>query len=164
MNFIFKNYNSMKKLIALLITIFIATAMIAQDGRFMVIFHKYEKANNCSSVEMSSKMISILAKETDNALLADQLKGIKSIITLTVPISFGEFHKECSDYISYMNLKKLASNHSGTLSDEYYFYDGYDDNNSIFLMISNNGVKYTVVYIYGRFDIKHISKLSQIAK
>lgn len=63
-----------------------------------------------------------------------------------------------------MNLKKLASNHSGTLSDEYYFYDGYDDNNSIFLMISNNGVKYTVVYIYGRFDIKHISKLSQIAK
>jgi|SRR5574344_116923 hypothetical protein len=160
----FNFVNGMKKLSTLLIATFIVTVAIAQDGRFISIFHKYEKADNCSSVEMSSKMISMLAKDTDNAVLADQLRGIKSIITLTVPVACSEFQRECAEYVNYCNLKKLASNYSGGVSDEYYFHDGYDNTNSIFLMISNNGTKYTAVYIYGKFDIKHISKLSQIAK
>lgn len=152
----------MKKNIALIIAVFISSAIMAQDSFFITIFHKYEKAENCTSVEMSSKMISMLVRNTNDENLAEQLKGIKSIIMLTIPVSYKDVERDLNAYIKYKKLRKLSSSYADGISDDYYLLE--DDNGSTFIMLSNNKQKYTIVYIYGRFDIKNISKLSKIAK
>lgn len=155
----------MKKIYILIFISLLSYPLLGQAVTYNSIFEKYSKTEGAKSSVMNSKMIKMIGERSNDAKLSKLLDGIKTISVLSVPVSDNkDFPLQINDYISARSFSNLMTSSESGKEDKFYFYDGGNKRSSLLMILNYDSCFYTIIRIIGYFDIKDISKLSQIAK
>lgn len=158
----------MKKM-ALLILAFVASAAVfAQNKQVDQFFKKYEGKTGYTSVMVSEKLFELVASaapeaEADIKDMVGDLQGIRVLVyeQEDAPARSQELYKEASAAISFDAFEELLTVYDeGTQVRLLVRQDGSNADVINELLILVSGDEFVLVDIFGKIDLKKISKLA----
>lgn len=158
---------------AILAVLFMALSPALPDCRaagpeteFVELFDKYEGREGCRTVRLGQAMLEMMMSDASDD--HDMFSGIETIMSMVVPVHYAEFVEDVLDYIDDMRgFEILSSRSSGEgFGERSYFFDGLisDKRRNIFIMMNGTATSTTVIYIYGRFDLKSVTRLPKMVR
>ncbi|MFA6592724.1 MAG: DUF4252 domain-containing protein [Bacteroidales bacterium] len=156
----------MKKLILVTISVILCLhlSLSAQSKDFQSLYDNYSKTEGYSSVSLGKKMLQAIAqKNGSDANLAKLVDGISSITIISSKLEDDSLVNDFHSYVTNPHFSKMGERSDNGESSEFYLAES-GKSSSTFVMLSVTKTKTTIVRIVGYFNVKDISKLSEIVK
>lgn len=157
----------MKRILLLLLLIVLPLLSGAQNVSWRF-FDRYAKSPGFSSVQLERKMMRMMSRqaaERGDEKLAQLLKGIESIRIVALDGGDGgQFVADAEalvNHASYRFQPVMSESRDGQVT-RFYLRNAVPPGYSELVMLTSGPRETVAVNIYGRFDLKQVSRLSTI--
>lgn len=145
-------------LLLLLLLPFCAAAQTPTFGEF---YEDYAGQDGYRTIELGHKMMQMMGRDADPQLaqLLDGIRRIRIIATKRpAPFFWARAHKIASEG----DYSLISHTDEADRSTSFYFIDGGSEGLSELLMLAGDKKELVVLNIYGRFDVRDISRLTRL--
>ena len=146
----------------LILILLLPLAGTAQNRAFDEFYQSYAAETNVRSIELGRKMMEMMRRDADPEL-ARLLDGIRSIRILAAqkPYPF-LFRAQAYKVARDKAFELISRTDSKGPSVSFYFIEGSGERLSELLMLSDGDEEFIVLDICGVFDVRDISRLTQL--
>ena len=150
----------MKRLL-LLIILLLPLVGAAQEFSYTSFFNRYENNKEFRTVVLGRKMMEMMSEQTSDREMRRTLAGIDHIKVISTSTYNESFVADARAVISSSSYKLVSSVSEGGREVSFYVFNSKEGKNRL-LMLSFGGGEWVVMGIYGQFDVRNISRLTQI--
>lgn len=146
----------------LILILLLPLAGTAQNHAFDEFYQSYASETNVRSIELGRKMMEMMRRDADPEL-ARLLDGIRSIRILAAkkPYPF-LFRSQAYKVARDKAFELISRTDSKGPAVSFYFIEGRGERLSELLMLSDGDEEFIVLDICGSFDVRDISRLTQL--
>lgn len=146
----------------LILILLLPLAGTAQNRAFDEFYQSYAAETNVRSIELGRKMMEMMRRDADPEL-ARLLDGIRSIRILAAQKPYPFLFRAHAYKVARDKAFELISRtDSKGPSVSFYFIEGSGERLSELLMLSDGDEEFIVLDICGVFDVRDISRLTQL--
>lgn len=150
----------MKRLL-LLIILLLPLVGAAQQLNYSVFFDRYENNKEFRTVVLGRKMMEMMSEQTSDREMRRTLAGIEHIKVISTSTYNESFVADARAVTSSSSYKLVSSVSEGGREVSFYVLNTKEGKNRL-LMLSFSDKEWVVMGIYGQFDVRNISRLTQI--
>ena len=150
----------MKRLL-LLIILLLPLVGAAQQLNYSVFFDRYENDKEFRTVVLGRKMMEMMSEQTSDREMRRTLAGIEHIKVISTSTYNESFVADARAVTSSPSYKLVSSVSEGGREVSFYVLNTREGKNRL-LMLSFSDEEWVVMGIYGQFDVRNISRLTQI--
>ncbi len=150
----------MKRLL-LLIILLLPLVGAAQQLNYSVFFDRYENDKEFRTVVLGRKMMEMMSEQTSDREMRRTLAGIEHIKVISTSTYNESFVADARAVTSSSSYKLVSSVSEGGREVSFYVLNTREGKNRL-LMLSFSDEEWVVMGIYGQFDVRNISRLTQI--
>lgn len=133
----------------------------AQELSYSDFFDRYEGREQFRTVVLGRKMMEMMSEGTKDREMRRTLAGIEHIKVISSALYDEEFVADARTVVSSSNYKLISSVSESGREVSFYLLSSKSGKNRL-LMLSFGGGEWVVMGIYGQFDVRNISRLTQI--
>ena len=133
----------------------------AQQLNYSGFFDRYENNKEFRTVVLGRKMMEMMSEQTSDREMRRTLAGIDHIKVISTSTYNESFVADARAVISSSSYKLVSSVSEGGREVSFYVFNSKEGKNRL-LMLSFGGGEWGVMGIYGQFDVRNISRLTQI--
>lgn len=133
----------------------------AQALNYSSFFERYEGNKEFRTVVLGRKMMEMMSESTKDREMRRTLAGIEHIRVITTTTYNEAFVTDARAVATSPNYKLISTVSEGGREVSFYLRSSESGNNRL-LMLSFNEGEWVVMGIYGEFDVRNISRLTQI--
>lgn len=150
----------MKRLL-LLIILLLPLVGAAQQLNYSGFFDRYENDKEFRTVVLGRKMMEMMSEQTSDREMRRTLAGIEHIKVISTSTYNESFVADARAVTSSSSYKLVSSVSEGGREVSFYVLNTKEGKNRL-LMLSFSDEEWVVMGIYGQFDVRNISRLTQI--
>lgn len=150
----------MKRLL-LLIILLLPLVGAAQQLNYSGFFDRYENDKEFRTVVLGRKMMEMMSEQTSDREMRRTLAGIEHIKVISTSTYNESFVADARAVTSSPSYKLVSSVSEGGREVSFYVLNTREGKNRL-LMLSFSDDEWVVMGIYGQFDVRNISRLTQI--
>ena len=152
----------MKRLL-LLIILLLPLVGAAQQLNYSVFFDRYENDKEFRTVVLGRKMMEMMSEQTSDREMRRTLAGIEHIKVISTSTYNESFVADARAVTSSSSYKLVSSVSEGGREVSFYLHTS-ESRSALnrLLMLSFSDEEWVVMGIYGQFDVRNISRLTQI--
>ncbi|MBQ6691302.1 MAG: DUF4252 domain-containing protein [Rikenellaceae bacterium] len=150
----------MKRLL-LLIILLLPLVGAAQQLNYSGFFDRYENDKEFRTVVLGRKMMEMMSEQTSDREMRRTLAGIEHIKVISTSTYNESFVADARAVTSSSSYKLVSSVSEGGREVSFYVLNTREGKNRL-LMLSFSDEEWVVMGIYGQFDVRNISRLTQI--
>lgn len=150
----------MKRLL-LLIILLLPLVGAAQQLNYSGFFDRYENDKEFRTVVLGRKMMEMMSEQTSDREMRRTLAGIEHIKVISTSTYNESFVADARAVTSSSSYKLVSSVSEGGREVSFYVLNTREGKNRL-LMLSFSDEEWVVMGIYGQFDLRNISRLTQI--
>ncbi len=150
----------MKRLL-LLIILLLPLVGAAQQLNYSGFFDRYENNKEFRTVVLGRKMMEMMSEQTSDREMRRTLAGIEHIKVISTSTYNESFVADARAVTSSPSYKLVSSVSEGGREVSFYVLNTREGKNRL-LMLSFSDDEWVVMGIYGQFDVRNISRLTQI--
>lgn len=150
----------MKRLL-LLIILLLPLVGTAQQLNYSGFFDRYENDKEFRTVVLGRKMMEMMSEQTSDREMRRTLAGIEHIKVISTSTYNESFVADARAVTSSSSYKLVSSVSEGGREVSFYVLNTREGKNRL-LMLSFSDEEWVVMGIYGQFDVRNISRLTQI--
>lgn len=150
----------MKRLL-LLIILLLPLVGAAQQLNYSGFFDRYENNKEFRTVVLGRKMMEMMSEQTSDREMRRTLAGIEHIKVISTSTYNESFVTDARAVTSSSSYKLVSSVSEGGREVSFYVLNTREGKNRL-LMLSFSDEEWVVMGIYGQFDVRNISRLTQI--
>lgn len=150
----------MKRLL-LLIILLLPLVGAAQQLNYSGFFDRYENDKEFRTVVLGRKMMEMMSEQTSDREMRRTLAGIEHIKVISTSTYNESFVTDARAVTSSSSYKLVSSVSEGGREVSFYVLNSKEGKNRL-LMLSFSDEEWVVMGIYGQFDVRNISRLTQI--
>ena len=150
----------MKRLL-LLIMLLLPLVGAAQQLNYSGFFDRYENDKEFRTVVLGRKMMEMMSEQTSDREMRRTLAGIEHIKVISTSTYNESFVADARAVTSSSSYKLVSSVSEGGREVSFYVLNTREGKNRL-LMLSFSDEEWVVMGIYGQFDVRNISRLTQI--
>lgn len=150
----------MKRLL-LLIILLLPLVGAAQQLNYSVFFDRYENNKEFRTVVLGRKMMEMMSEQTSDREMRRTLAGIEHIKVISTSTYNESFVADARAVTSSSSYKLISTVSEGGREVSFYVLNTREGKNRL-LMLSFSDEEWVVMGIYGQFDVRNISRLTQI--
>ncbi|MBP3549116.1 MAG: DUF4252 domain-containing protein [Rikenellaceae bacterium] len=150
----------MKRLL-LLIMLLLPLVGAAQQLNYSGFFDRYENDKEFRTVVLGRKMMEMMSEQTSDREMRRTLAGIEHIKVISTSTYNESFVADARAVTSSSSYKLVSSVSEGGREVSFYVLNTREGKNRL-LMLSFSDEEWVVMGIYGQFDLRNISRLTQI--
>lgn len=150
----------MKRLL-LLIILLLPLVGAAQQLNYSGFFDRYENDKEFRTVVLGRKMMEMMSEQTSDREMRRTLAGIEHIKVISTSTYNESFVADARAVTSSPSYKLVSSVSEGGREVSFYVLNSKEGKNRL-LMLSFSDEEWVVMGIYGQFDLRNISRLTQI--
>lgn len=150
----------MKRLL-LLIILLLPLVGAAQQLNYSGFFDRYENDKEFRTVVLGRKMMEMMSEQTSDREMRRTLAGIEHIKVISTSTYNERFVTDARAVTSSSSYKLVSSVSEGGREVSFYVLNTREGKNRL-LMLSFSDEEWVVMGIYGQFDLRNISRLTQI--
>lgn len=150
----------MKRLL-LLIILLLPLVGAAQQLNYSGFFDRYENDKEFRTVVLGRKMMEMMSEQTSDREMRRTLAGIEHIKVISTSTYNESFVADARAVTSSTSYKLVSSVSEGGREVSFYVLNSKEGKNRL-LMLSFSDDEWVVMGIYGQFDLRNISRLTQI--
>lgn len=150
----------MKRLL-LLIILLLPLVGAAQQLNYSGFFDRYENNKEFRTVVLGRKMMEMMSEQTSDREMRRTLAGIEHIKVISTSTYNERFVTDARAVTSSSSYKLVSSVSEGGREVSFYVLNSKEGKNRL-LMLSFSDEEWVVMGIYGQFDLRNISRLTQI--
>lgn len=150
----------MKRLL-LLIILLLPLVGAAQQLNYSGFFDRYENDKEFRTVVLGRKMMEMMSEQTSDREMRRTLAGIEHIKVISTSTYNESFVADARAVATSSNYKLISSVSEGGREVSFYVLNTREGKNRL-LMLSFSDEEWVVMGIYGQFDVRNISRLTQI--
>ncbi|MBQ3255370.1 MAG: DUF4252 domain-containing protein [Rikenellaceae bacterium] len=150
----------MKRLL-LLIILLLPLVGAAQQLNYSGFFDRYENDKEFRTVVLGRKMMEMMSEQTSDREMRRTLAGIEHIKVISTSTYNESFVADARAVTSSPSYKLVSSVSEGGREVSFYVLNTREGKNRL-LMLSFSDEEWVVMGIYGQFDVRNISRLTQI--
>lgn len=150
----------MKRLL-LLIILLLPLVGAAQQLNYSGFFDRYENDKEFRTVVLGRKMMEMMSEQTSDREMRRTLAGIEHIKVISTSTYNESFVTDARAVTSSSSYKLVSSVSEGGREVSFYVLNTREGKNRL-LMLSFSDDEWVVMGIYGQFDVRNISRLTQI--
>lgn len=150
----------MKRLL-LLIILLLPLVGAAQQLNYSGFFDRYENDKEFRTVVLGRKMMEMMSEQTSDREMRRTLAGIEHIKVISTSTYNESFVTDARAVTSSSSYKLVSSVSEGGREVSFYVLNTREGKNRM-LMLSFSDEEWVVMGIYGQFDVRNISRLTQI--
>lgn len=150
----------MKRLL-LLIILLLPLVGAAQQLNYSGFFDRYENDKEFRTVVLGRKMMEMMSEQTSDREMRRTLAGIEHIKVISTSTYNESFVADARAVTSSSSYKLVSSVSEGGREVSFYVLNTKEGKNRL-LMLSFSDKEWVVMGIYGQFDVRNISRLTQI--
>ena len=150
----------MKRLL-LLIILLLPLVGAAQQLNYSGFFDRYENDKEFRTVVLGRKMMEMMSEQTSDREMRRTLAGIEHIKVISTSTYNERFVADARAVTSSSSYKLVSSVSEGGREVSFYVLNSKEGKNRL-LMLSFSDEEWVVMGIYGQFDLRNISRLTQI--
>ncbi len=150
----------MKRLL-LLIILLLPLVGAAQQLNYSGFFDRYENNKEFRTVVRGRKMMEMISEQTSDREMRRTLAGIEHIKVISTSTYNESFVADARAVTSSPSYKLVSSVSEGGREVSFYVLNTREGKNQL-LMLSFSDDEWVVMGIYGQFDVRNISRLTQI--
>lgn len=150
----------MKRLL-LLIILLLPLVGAAQQLNYSGFFDRYENDKEFRTVVLGRKMMEMMSEQTSDREMRRTLAGIEHIKVISTSTYNERFVTDARAVTSSTSYKLVSSVSEGGREVSFYVLNTREGKNRL-LMLSFSDEEWVVMGIYGQFDVRNISRLTQI--
>lgn len=150
----------MKRLL-LLIILLLPLVGAAQQLNYSGFFDRYENDKEFRTVVLGRKMMEMMSEQTSDREMRRTLAGIEHIKVISTSTYNESFVTDARAVTSSTSYKLVSSVSEGGREVSFYVLNTREGKNRL-LMLSFSDEEWVVMGIYGQFDVRNISRLTQI--
>ena len=150
----------MKRLL-LLIILLLPLVGAAQQLNYSGFFDRYENDKEFRTVVLGRKMMEMMSEQTSDREMRRTLAGIEHIKVISTSTYNERFVADARAVTSSSSYKLVSSVSEGGREVSFYVLNTREGKNRL-LMLSFSDEEWVVMGIYGQFDVRNISRLTQI--
>ncbi|MBQ7791462.1 MAG: DUF4252 domain-containing protein [Rikenellaceae bacterium] len=150
----------MKRLL-LLIILLLPLVGAAQQLNYSGFFDRYENDKEFRTVVLGRKMMEMMSEQTSDREMRRTLAGIEHIKVISTSTYNESFVTDARAVTSSSSYKLVSSVSEGGREVSFYVLNTREGKNRL-LMLSFSDEEWVVMGIYGQFDVRNISRLTQI--
>lgn len=133
----------------------------AQEFSYTSFFNLYENNKEFRTVVLGRKMMEMMSEQTSDREMRRTLAGIDHIKVISTSTYNESFVADARAVISSSSYKLVSSVSEGGREVSFYVFNSKEGKNRL-LMLSFSDDEWVVMGIYGQFDVRNISRLTQI--
>lgn len=133
----------------------------AQQLNYSGFFDRYENNKEFRTVVLGRKMMEMMSEQTSDREMRRTLAGIEHIKVISTSTYNEEFVADARAVATSSNYKLISSVSEGGREVSFYVLNTKEGKNRL-LMLSFGEDEWVVMGIYGQFDVRNISRLTQI--
>ncbi len=133
----------------------------AQALNYSSFFERYEGNKEFRTVVLGRKMMEMMSESTKDREMRRTLAGIEHIKVISTSTYNEEFVSDARAVATSPNYKLISSVSEGGREVSFYLRSSDSGKNRL-LMLSFGEDEWVVMGIYGQFDVRNISRLTQI--
>lgn len=133
----------------------------AQTLTYSGFFDRYEGNKELRTVVLGRKMMEMMSEQTSDREMRRTLQGIEHIKVISTSTYNENFVADARAVISSPNYKMVSSISEGGREVSFYVLNSKEGKNRL-LMLSFSDEEWVVMGIYGQFDVRNISQLTQL--
>lgn len=133
----------------------------AQELSYSDFFDRYEGREQFRTVVLGRKMMEMMSEGTKDREMRRTLAGIEHIKVISSALYDEEFVADARTVVSSSNYKLISSVSESGREVSFYVLNTKEGKNRL-LMLSFSDDEWVVMGIYGQFDVRNISRLTQI--
>lgn len=133
----------------------------AQALNYSSFFERYEGNKEFRTVVLGRKMMEMMSESTKDREMRRTLAGIEHIRVITTTTYNEAFVTDARAVATAPNYKLISTVSEGGREVSFYLRSSESGNNRL-LMLSFSEGEWVVMGIYGEFDVRNISRLTQI--
>lgn len=133
----------------------------AQALNYSSFFERYEGNKEFRTVVLGRKMMEMMSESTKDREMRRTLAGIEHIRVITTTTYNEAFVSDARAVATSPNYKLISSVSEGGREVSFYLRSSDSGKNRL-LMLSFGEDEWVVMGIYGQFDVRNISRLTQI--
>jgi len=133
----------------------------AQEVFYTSFFNRYENNKEFRTVVLGRKMMEMMSEQTSDREMRRTLAGIEHIKVISTSTYNESFVTDARAVTSSSSYKLVSSVSEGGREVSFYVLNTREDKNRL-LMLSFSDEEWVVMGIYGQFDVRNISRLTQI--
>lgn len=133
----------------------------AQQLNYSGFFDRYENDKEFRTVVLGRKMMEMMSEGTKDREMRRTLAGIEHIKVISTSTYNESFVADARAVTSSSSYKLVSSVSEGGREVSFYLLSSKSGKNRL-LMLSFSDEEWVVMGIYGQFDVRNISRLTQI--
>lgn len=133
----------------------------AQQLNYSGFFDRYENDKEFRTVVLGRKMMEMMSEQTSDREMRRTLAGIEHIKVISTSTYNESFVADARAVTSSSSYKLVSSVSEGGREVSFYVLNTKEGKNRL-LMLSFSDEEWVVMGIYGQFDVRNISRLTQI--
>lgn len=133
----------------------------AQQLNYSGFFDRYENDKEFRTVVLGRKMMEMMSEQTSDREMRRTLAGIEHIKVISTSTYNESFVADARAVTSSSSYKLVSSVSEGGREVSFYVLNTREGKNRL-LMLSFSDEEWVVMGIYGQFDVRNISRLTQI--
>ncbi len=133
----------------------------AQEVFYTSFFNRYENDKEFRTVVLGRKMMEMMSEQTSDREMRRTLAGIEHIKVISTSTYNESFVTDARAVTSSPSYKLVSSVSEGGREVSFYVLNTREGKNRL-LMLSFSDDEWVVMGIYGKFDVRNISRLTQI--
>ena len=133
----------------------------AQQLNYSGFFDRYENNKEFRTVVLGRKMMEMMSEQTSDREMRRTLAGIEHIKVISTSTYNESFVADARTVTSSSSYKLVSSVSEGGREVSFYVLNTREGKNRL-LMLSFSDEEWVVMGIYGQFDVRNISRLTQI--
>lgn len=133
----------------------------AQEVFYTSFFNRYENNKEFRTVVLGRKMMEMMSEQTSDREMRRTLAGIEHIKVISTSTYNESFVTDARAVTSSSSYKLVSSVSEGGREVSFYVLNTREGKNRL-LMLSFSDDEWVVMGIYGQFDVRNISRLTQI--
>lgn len=133
----------------------------AQQLNYSGFFDRYENDKEFRTVVLGRKMMEMMSEQTSDREMRRTLAGIEHIKVISTSTYNERFVADARAVTSSSSYKLVSSVSEGGREVSFYVLNTREGKNRL-LMLSFSDEEWVVMGIYGQFDLRNISRLTQI--
>lgn len=133
----------------------------AQQLNYSGFFDRYENDKEFRTVVLGRKMMEMMSEQTSDREMRRTLAGIEHIKVISTSTYNESFVADARAVTSSSSYKLVSSVSEGGREVSFYVLNTREGKNRL-LMLSFSDDEWVVMGIYGQFDVRNISRLTQI--
>lgn len=133
----------------------------AQQLNYSGFFDRYENDKEFRTVVLGRKMMEMMSEGTKDREMRRTLAGIEHIKVISTSTYNESFVADARTVVSSSSYKLVSSVSEGGREVSFYVLNTKEGKNRL-LMLSFSDEEWVVMGIYGQFDVRNISRLTQI--